>query len=55
MIAYSEQKKKKKTILISKAFSVSEKNILLGDCVAKEREQTLKDISEEGYTFSGVE
>lgn len=43
-----------KTILISKAFSVSEKNIVLGYDTTEEREQTLKDISKRVHTFSRV-
>lgn len=44
----------RKTILISKAFSVSEKNIVLSCYITKEREQTLKDISKRVHTFSRV-
>lgn len=44
----------RKTILICKAFSVSEKNIVLSYYITKEREQTLKDISKRVHTFSRV-
>lgn len=44
----------KKTFLISKAFSISEKNIILGYYITKEREQTLNDVSKGGHTFSRV-
>lgn len=51
MIAYSERQK---NYPISKAFSVSEKNIVLGYYISEAREQALKEISKRVHTFSRV-
>lgn len=45
----------RKTTLISEAFSVSEKNIILGYYIIKETEQTRKDIFDGELMFSRLE